>query len=166
MVKQHSCFLMSVWILNHMKLNAQLSVDDLVCTMDTNCLQLSTPLRLYGLSHTDSGPCNAELRKAELLWSVWKTILPINLLRSVANGAQSVGGWSGAGGVWNLRRDVLPGCGHRSGPGNRWVTPALDVRVSLDLTQFKNVLAPSCTLKCISWFHLTKQYWTTFCPFH
>lgn len=37
------------------------------------------------------------------------------------DGAKGVGGWRAARRLRPVRRDILSGCGHRSGSGNRYV---------------------------------------------
>lgn len=68
-------------------------------------------------------------------WVHWRPLKP-SILNSVSrclipDGAQSVGGWSRAGCLRPVQGDVLPGRGHCSGPGHRWVSPALACCFSL-----------------------------------
>lgn len=82
------------------------------------CLALFFPF-------SESVPCSVESSWAKLKWSVLKTIFPFTSSCLVPDGAQSVGGRGGAGGVRPVWGDVVPGCGHRSGPGHWWVPQTL-----------------------------------------
>ena len=61
---------------------------------------------------SERGPCRAEPGRAKAcLAELNREPRP-----ACSHGAKGVGGRSGAGRMWPIRGDVLPGCGHRSCP--------------------------------------------------
>lgn len=108
-----------------------------------------TLLTYFHFCISESVPCSVELSQPKLKWSILKSLLPFTSSCLVPDGAQSLGGRSGAGCMRPFWRDVLPGCSHCPSPGHWWVSPSLFCCEIIVTMLWYRLLSCWCVAPCL-----------------